>query len=90
MTRYQIYAEPTYEYIMGGREGCIVSEERDILLNSKLDFLHVAVPQTRRQRGFFCMEVPFTKLSPSIKAMVAEQLGFFMSFILLDWCSFFI
>ena len=34
------------------QEGCdIVSAERDILLNSKLEFLQGAVPHTRRQWG---------------------------------------
>ena len=34
------------------REGCdIVSEKRDILLNSKLEFLQGAVPHSRRQWG---------------------------------------
>ena len=34
------------------REGCdIVSAERDILLNSKLEFLQGAVPHTRTQWG---------------------------------------
>ena len=34
------------------RGGCdIVSEERDILLNSKVEFLQGAVPHTRRQWG---------------------------------------